>query len=193
MYVPSVLFLFVWFCFYHLSGFCFFVFFGIFLIFFIEMTNGWWGLGPWPEVGPEPLVWEHRVQNSRLSEDSWPQSVMISENSHEGLHPNLRPSTTHLPGAPSTGRLTQTANKIATQTQPSAGRQTVQIPQNTACYRALPIRQKNSLSPTRMQKKVPLNMNLHKALKHTHPLGAEARNKNYNPTPWEKDTSHIVS
>ena len=44
-----------------------------------------------------------------------------------------------------------------------------------------------------MQKNVPLNMNLHKPLKHTHPLGAEARNKNYNPTAWEKDTSHIVS
>ena len=90
MYVPSFLFLFVWFCFYHLSGFCFFVFFGIFLIFFTEMTNGWWGLGPWPEVGPEPLMWEHQVQNSRLSENSWPQWVMISERSHEGLYPNIR-------------------------------------------------------------------------------------------------------
>ena len=67
---------------------------------------------------------------------------MISEKSHEGLHPNLRPSTTHLPAALSTGCLTQTTNKIATQTQPSASRQTVQIPQNTACHRALPIRQK---------------------------------------------------
>lgn len=118
---------------------------------------------------------------------------MISENSHEGLHPNLRPSTTHLPGAPSTGRLTQTANKIATQTQPSAGSRLSRYPKTQHVIGLCPSDRKNSLSPTRMQKNVPLNMNLHKPLKHTHPLGAEARNKNYNPTAWEKDTSHIVS
>jgi hypothetical protein len=79
-------------------------------------------LVPWPETGPEPLEWESWVQDPRMPENSWPQGVLISENSHEGLHLYPRPGITQLLAAPSAGCLTQTTNKTKTQTQSSTNR-----------------------------------------------------------------------
>ena len=142
-------------------------------------------LVPWPEVGPEPLVWEHRVQNSRLSENSWPQWVMITENAHEGLHPNLRPSTTHLPAVPGTGCLTQQRRQ---QHKPNHQQADIlsRYPKTQHVTGLCPSDRKISLSPTRMQKKVPLNMNLHKSLKHTHPLGQRPETRTTTLQPGKK-------
>ena len=106
---------------------------------------------PRPEVGPEALEWEHRVQDAGPLENSQPQGRLITKSSHGGLYLNPRPSSTQLPAAPSVGPLT--TNKTGTQTHPSAHRLpkvvlSSQTPQNIPLDMALLFRGKR-LSSTR--------------------------------------------
>jgi len=124
------------------------------------MTNGFRGrvLVPQPEVGPEPLEWEHRVQMLDHQRTPDPGRVLINATSHKGTHPTPGPSITQLSAAPSAGYITQ---QHARQEHKPGHLQSgcPQTPQSTPPYMALPTRrEKNPPSPTRMQAQVPPNM-----------------------------------
>ena len=72
--------------------------------------------------GQLSLEWEHWVQDTRLTENSWSQRVLITENSHEGFHFCPRPDATTLLATHSAGCLTQIRSMTKTQTQSSADR-----------------------------------------------------------------------
>ena len=65
---------------------------------------------------PEPLEWEHWLQDPRTPENS-PQGVSNSENSHKGNHLNTRPGITQPPVAPCAGRLIKTTKKTKIRSQ----------------------------------------------------------------------------
>ena len=81
-----------------------------------KMACGIWV--PRPKIKPETLEWECWVQDCRLPENSWPQGVLISENSN--LYSRL--GITKLPVASSTGQLTQITSKTKIQTPSLADR-----------------------------------------------------------------------
>ena len=91
-------------------------------------------------------LWRGRLsQDTRPSENSWPQGVLISEHSPEDPHLNPRPSITQLPAAPSAGRLTRTTSKTGTWTQSSAGRRPTDTPEHITSHSPAYQREKTHL------------------------------------------------
>ena len=73
-------------------------------------------LVPQPEVGPEALEWEHRVQDAGPLENSCLQGRLITESSHRGVYLNPRPGSPHCQQLPALDVSNQTTNKTGKQT-----------------------------------------------------------------------------
>ena len=158
------------------------------------MTNGFRGRGlvPQPEAGPEPLEWEHRVQMLDRQRTPEPGRLLISANSHKGIHPNPGFSITQLSAAPSAGYISeQQARQEHKPDHLQSG--CPQTPQNIPPYTALPTEgEKTHLLPPECRHKSLPTWSLHKSQDQPHPLGAETRSKSCNPTAWWKETSNTV-
>ena len=125
---------------------------------------------PQQEVRPEPLGWEHGVEDARRPGKSWHQGVLTGKNSQECLHPNLRPSTTHLPEAFSAGPLFQVTSKTEMQMQQmqdrnaNADKLPTDTPKHTTSNDPAHKRDKSHLHPPGHREKSLLTQSLPKTL-----------------------------
>ena len=159
------------------------------------MTNGFRGrvLVPQPEVGPEPLEWEHRVQMLDRQRTPDPGRVLINVNSHKGAHPTPGPSITQLSATPSAGYITQ--QHARQEHKPGHLQSGTDTTKHTTLHGLAHQKgKKKHLLPPECRHKSLSTWSLHKSQEdQPHPLGAETRSKNCNPTAWWKETSNTVS
>ena len=148
------------------------------------MTNGFrgWVLVPQPEVGPEPLEWEHRVQMLDRQRTPDPGRVLINVNSHKGAHPTPGPSITQLSATPSAGYITQ--QHARQEHKPGHLQSGTDTTKHTTLHGLAHQKgKKKHLLPPECRHKSLSTWSLHKSQEdQPHPLGAETRSKNCNPT-----------
>ena len=116
--------------------------------------------------------WEHWIQDPRPSENSWPQGVLISENSHEGLHLYPRPGATQL--------LRSTQHRTAhpkTKQDRDINPEFPQTPQTQLLTPPCPSEGIKAHLPPECRHKTLPTWSLRKWLDRPHPLQAETKSK----------------
>lgn len=187
-----ILFLLVWFCFYHLwVSLCFLLLFACFnpLYYHIKTACGTHFLR---SKGLSLTCWVQGllcVQGSRPSENSWPLGILISQNSQRSPL-NSTSSTNQVPAASSAGCFAHIANK--TEHKRSDSRQVKDT--HIITSHDLSHQRESSPPPTRIQAQVPSNTKLIEATDQPYPLEAETKSKkNCDPIAWGMETTNTVS
>ena len=156
------LFLFVWFCFYHLSWGLLICLFSSPLLSFILFAMPWacGVLVPWPGVGSDSLVGEHPVEDVGPPGNSRHTGNIKQQELPDVSISTPRPGSTQLHAGSSVTHLCQPTSKTGTQTHPSADWLPKVVlssltPQNTPLDDSSPSERQDPAPPTRVQTPVP--------------------------------------